>query len=306
MVAALLAAGCGGTGGSAVPSVEKPNLVVAAVPAIDTAGLYIAQERGLFAAQGLHVKIEKAISSKTVIAGQMAGTYDVTLGNYVSYMLADAEHGADLMVLAEGSVMQPRTQVVVVPAGSRIRTPADLKGKIVGVNVLGGIASLLVNSALTDNAMTPADVHFKPVPFPLMIAALKSHELDAAEMPEPFVTAAQVAIGAQVLLDTNQGATQNLPITGYVVTRTWDKKYPETAAAFKRALLAGQAIADTDRTAVEHAVVAFTGVSTSSAALIAADNYPLSVDKVRLQRVADLMQRFGLLKRPFNVTPMMP
>ncbi len=52
--------------------------------------------------------------------------------------------------------------------------------------------------------------------------------------------------------------------------------------------------------------MAFTGVSTSSAALIAADNYPLSVDKVRLQRVADLMQRFGLLKRPFNVTPMMP
>jgi NitT/TauT family transport system substrate-binding protein len=307
VAAALLVAGCGSAGGSAAPpSVEKPNLVVGAVPAIDTAGLYIAQQRGLFAAQGLHVTIEPEISSKTVIDGQMAGKFDVTLGAYVSYMLADAQQGDDLMVLAEGSVMQPRTQVVVVPAGSKIKTPADLKGKTVAVNVVGNIASLLVNSALTDNAMTPSEVNFVPIPFPFMVAALQKHQVDAAEMPEPFATAAQVTIGAQVLFDTDQGATQNLPITGYVVTRTWAKKYPKTAAAFLRALLEGQTIADTDRTAVEQVIVQYTHVPPSSAALIATNSYPLGVDRTRLQRVADLMLRFGLLKRPFNVAPMIP
>ena len=48
--AALLAAGCSGSGGSSsVGPLEKTNLVVAAVPAMDSAGLYIAQQRGYFA-----------------------------------------------------------------------------------------------------------------------------------------------------------------------------------------------------------------------------------------------------------------
>ena len=55
----MLAAGCsGGSGGGAAQlKLEKTNIVVNAFPAIDSAGLYIAQDQGLFAAQGLHVKI---------------------------------------------------------------------------------------------------------------------------------------------------------------------------------------------------------------------------------------------------------
>src|SRR3984957_9037779 len=100
----LLAAGCSGGGGSAAPGgLEKTNLTVAAVPALDSAGLYIAQQRGLFAAEGLHVTILPAPSSASVIAGQLAGKYDVTDGAYVSYMVADALHHADLRVLAPAS-----------------------------------------------------------------------------------------------------------------------------------------------------------------------------------------------------------
>ena len=34
---------------------------------------------------------------------------------------------------------------------------------------------------------------------------------------------------------------------------------------------------------------------------MALSNYPLGVDPVRLQRVADVMQQFGLLHRRFNI-----
>ena len=51
-VAAVLAAACSGGGGSATATgVEKPDLTVATVPTLDNAGLYVAQQRGLFAAQ---------------------------------------------------------------------------------------------------------------------------------------------------------------------------------------------------------------------------------------------------------------
>ncbi len=60
VVVTMLAAGCssGGSGGGAPRyKPEKTNIVVNAFPAIDSAGLYIAQDQGLFAAQGLHVTI---------------------------------------------------------------------------------------------------------------------------------------------------------------------------------------------------------------------------------------------------------
>jgi ABC-type nitrate/sulfonate/bicarbonate transport system substrate-binding protein len=54
----MLAAGCsGGSGGTPRLQPEKTDIVVDAFPPIDSAGLYIAQTEGLFAAQGLHVTI---------------------------------------------------------------------------------------------------------------------------------------------------------------------------------------------------------------------------------------------------------
>src|ERR1700729_815039 len=86
-LSALLAVGCSAGGGSsAAPGgLEKTNLVGAAVPAVDAAGVYIAQQRGLFTAEGLHVTIVPALSGKTAVNKQLAGQYDVTSGNYVSY-----------------------------------------------------------------------------------------------------------------------------------------------------------------------------------------------------------------------------
>lgn len=304
VMTALVATSCASGSGSA-SGVEKPDLVAAVVPAIDSAGFYIAKQEGLFAAEGLHVKIVDAISSETVIAQQLQGEYDITLGNYVSYIQWEARRHARLRILCEGSVMQPRTQEVVVPAGSPIKTIDQLKGKRIGVNVTGNIGTLLVSAALADSGMTPSDVHFVAIPFPFMVGKLQQHMLDAAWLPEPFVTAAQVGIGAQTLFDADQGATDNLPIAGLVVTQAWAKKYPRTAAALQRALNKAQAIADTNRAAVERAMVTYAHLTPQDAALVAEDSYPIGVKKVRIQRIADLMLRFGLLQHPFDVSQML-
>ncbi len=96
----MLAAGCssGGSGGGTPRlKLEKANIVVDAFPAIDSAGLYIAQDEGLFAAQGLHVTIAKVTtpppSTQDLINGQVKGTYDITAGDYVTYI--EDQLGAD-------------------------------------------------------------------------------------------------------------------------------------------------------------------------------------------------------------------
>ena len=166
----LLAAGCSGGGGAAAPGgLEKTNLIVAAVPALDSAGLYIAQERGLFAAEGLHVSILPATSGATAIDSQLKGQFDVTVGNYASYILKNAaDPQANLRVLAAASIMQASNQVIMVPPKSPITTVAGLANKRIAVNVKNNIGTLLVSSVLADNAVQVRPTQFVPVPFPDM------------------------------------------------------------------------------------------------------------------------------------------
>jgi len=301
----LLAAGCASADGSAAPGPEKPDLTVAMVPADDTAGWYIAQQDGLFAKEGLHIKIIPAISSETAIKGQLDGTYDITDGNYVSYIQAEVQQHAQLDIFAAGSIMEPGCQEILVPQGSPIKDVADLRGKTIGVNVPNNIGTLLVGALLRDNGMSVKDIHFKYLAFPLMAAALQDHQVDAAWLPEPFVTGAEEQIGAVPLADLDSGATQSLPISGYVVTKAWARRYPRTLAAIERALNQAQRIADTDPSAVEKAMAHFApGVTPTAAAVMAEPDFPLDTDKVLIQRIADLMQQFGLLQKPFDVSQM--
>ena len=73
----MLAAGCssGSGNGAAKLPLEKTSIVVDAFPAIDSAGLYIAQMDGLFAAQGLNVTIVPAGKGDGQIAAILKDAY---------------------------------------------------------------------------------------------------------------------------------------------------------------------------------------------------------------------------------------
>ena len=55
-------------------------LNVAAVPSVDSAGLFVAMHEGLFKRQGLTIRYTPALSSDTVIDAQVKGRYDITAG----------------------------------------------------------------------------------------------------------------------------------------------------------------------------------------------------------------------------------
>src|SRR6202012_2365452 len=120
---------------------------------------------------------------------------------------------------------------------------------------------LLAASVLTENDIPLNEVRFptQPIPFPEMAAELAAGKIDAAAMPEPFAAAAEQKYGAVELADLNQGATEQFPIQGYVVTRSWAEQNPGTLRAFLAALKQGQEIADTARSAVEQSMESLGG-----------------------------------------------
>src|SRR5579875_458454 len=286
----------------------------AALPAVDSAGFFVALREGLFAARGLHVTFIPAVSSETVINAQALDEprdrVDISCGNYVSYIQAqenydqgkrpssasDAMVAADLDVFAEGSVMEPGAQGLYVMPGSRITTLAGLEGKTIGVNAPGNILYLLAASVLADHGLSVSRVRFAYYPLPDMAAMLRAGKISAAVLPEPFASQAEQSMGVTPLADLDQGATAAFPVQGCAVTRQWAALHPATLAAFRAAFEQGQEIADTSRSAVEQAMEALPGplgITRMTAAVMALDSYPVGpVDVTRIQRVANVMRQF--------------
>jgi NitT/TauT family transport system substrate-binding protein len=301
-----LAAGCATGPGNAVLSSssrpEEPDVTVAALPAADLAGLYVAQDYGFFAQQGLHVGIEKIASSAAVLAAQEKGEVDITAGSYVAYIAAQAA-GARFRILAEASALQPDTRVLVISANSPIKTVSDLVGKKIGLNGTNSIGTLLISALLVQRGISPAKVKFvtDTAGFPAMPAELLDGAWDAAFLAEPYVTVAGEDYGERELADLDQGATLNFPIDGYMATQAWAQKYPKTAAAFVRAIEEGQALADNNRAAVEHAMAESDSLSHRVTSVMALPDFPVGpVDETRIQRTADAMLQFGLLGQQYT------
>ena len=318
-VTVVLAAGCSAAGGAvadtADTSGEQATLTVGVVPALDSAGFFIAYYEGLFKAQGLTIIPKFVTSSETAIGLQVKGEYQITGGNYVSYLQAQQKGAANLDIFAEGSVMEAGAQDLYTMPASPIRSLAGLEGRTIAINAPNNILYLLAASVLSEHGISPKDVHFiTKYALPQMPAELDAGTVNAAVLPEPFASIAEESYGAVPLVDLNQGATTSFPVEGYVATKQWAKQHPRTLAAFYRALEEGQQIADTNRAAVEQAMEklpAPLGLSKATAALMSVDQYPVTsgpvgtVDKDQLQRVVNVMQQYLGFDPNFNINSML-
>jgi NitT/TauT family transport system substrate-binding protein len=302
----VLAAGCSTSVSTTASTLaasqpEEPDITVAAIPAVDLVGLYLAQDDGLFGQQGLHVTLEKIASSQAIIAGQLKGQVDITAGSYVAYISAQAA-GARFRILAEASILGPGTRALVTTADSPITKIGELADKKIGVNGTNSIGTLLISSVLAEHGISPRKVDFVTDTdgFPAMPGQLQDGAWDAAFLAEPYITAAQEEYGDQVLADLDQGATSNFPIDGYVATQAWAQKYPKTAAAFVRAIEEGQRIANGDGPAVQAAMAQYDKLPRQVTAAMVLSGYPLGpVDEARIQRVAAAMLQFGMLGKQY-------
>jgi NitT/TauT family transport system substrate-binding protein len=300
----ILAAGCGSGGTASTATVQRlaeTDVTVGAIPAVDLAGLYIAQDEGLFAEQGLHVTIEQIASSQSIITDQVKGQVDITAGSYVAYIAAQAA-GARFRILAEASTLGPGTRAVVTTAGSPITSIAGLAGKKIGVNGTNSVGILLISSLLAEHGISPKKVVFvtDKEGFPAMPAQLQEGAWDAAFLAEPYITLAGEKYGDRVLADLDEGATAGFPIDGYVATQAWARQNPRIAVAFVRAIEQGQTIANSDAVAVQTAIAQYDDLPLQATAAMEPSSYPVGpVDLSHIQRVALSMLQFGLLSPRF-------
>ncbi|MBA2893270.1 ABC transporter substrate-binding protein [Nonomuraea soli] len=288
--------------GAASGPLEKTTLNIGITPTPSSAPVFIAMKRNFFKEEGLTVKTTVIQAPQAAMPLVANGSMDIFKGSYVS-MLNIQDAGQKLKILSDTLQGAPGIAGVVVAKGSRIQTAEDLKGKTIAVNSLKNLGELSVSAHLQINSLTPTDVKFVVFNFDKQLPALFGGQVDAAWLVEPFLTAAQQE-GARLLLDTNSGPTDALPIDGWGTTEDWAAKHPKTAAAFQRAVTKAQRLAATDRSALADVVPEYTQIPKVAVMTMAMGTFPTSLNASRIQRVADLMYDFGYLKNKIDVESM--
>ncbi|MFV2176817.1 ABC transporter substrate-binding protein [Actinomadura sp. LOL_016] len=292
-------AGCGDSESSSGGNgLEKDSMTVAALPLADNVAVYIAQKEGLFEKEGLEVEIKPVQQSTAAIPALVKGDVNVIAGaNYVSFLQAHEKGTLKLSVLAEAASMTSHMMDALVLPDSKIKTPKDLEGKKVAVNILNNIQSLTLDAILEANNADPSKVEYVQIPFPQMAAALEKKQVDAIHTVEPFTSDTEKKLGARVAVDGGTEPVTNTPIAGYISTQEFAEKNPKTAAAFQRAIFAAQKIAANDRKKVEDILPTYTKIDAKVASVITLPGYPSSLNATRMQKVVDLMDAAKLLKQ---------
>ncbi|WP_328796053.1 ABC transporter substrate-binding protein [Halosaccharopolyspora lacisalsi] len=281
---------------------EKPEVRVGVLPIVGAAPLYLALEQGLFEQVGLSVRLSEIQSGEFAVPSLVRGELDITFSNYVSLIGAYAE-GEQTRIIAEGSRAAEDNFAVVTLPDSAFTHTEDLNQETIGVNAIDNIATLMTNSKLSAAGVRPDQVTYREFDFPHMAASLKRGDVDAAFLPEPFLSQAKIEYAARTMFAPASDATAGIPIDGYATMNGFVRDNPRTVRAFQKALREAQRQCADDsvlRGLLQRALK----VEPDVAAVLSPSRYPITLHARSIQRVADLMRLFGAVQNPVEVKKM--
>ncbi len=171
-----VAAACG-TSASGAPggSVRDLTLQLDWYPNPDHVGLYAAIDRGFFAGQRLSVTPHQPTDVSDPIKYVAAGRADVGISYEPELFFAQQQHAP---VAAVATIVPQALNSIIARGGEGIATPADLRGKTVGVDGSDSTNAYL-DAVLRHAGLDPQrDVHRVTVGFNL-VPALLAHKVDA-------------------------------------------------------------------------------------------------------------------------------
>lgn len=225
-----------------VEPLDPPEkVVVAYVPIMKFATLYVAEGRGLFEKYGLDVEINRVASGTEAIAFLTEGQIDVGGIAIVTSLWNGWNQGLDIQIFAPGALEplenSPTKFMVrsdLVEAGS-VTDIEDLRGR--NVAVAGGPGSggeYLVAKALELGGLTIRDVNLLNISNADMPAAFENRSIDAGLLGSPYADQVEEGGFAEPLA---QDLTPGLMTVAFVGSERFLNERPEVAKRFTLALM---------------------------------------------------------------------
>lgn len=275
------------------------------IPLVDLSGLYVALERGYFAAESLQVELTSMSGGATILPAVASGSLDIGFSNVLSAILGRAS-GFDFVIIAhvENEDTNSRTHRLIIRSDAPLYRARDLEGKLVAVNTLNNIEHLMAQKWLERNGVDPARVRFTELAFPDMPPALAQKQVDVLVTSEPYGTIA-LAQGGRTLAEPYVEIAPETAVASFVATERFVKANPETVRRFVRAYRRGAEEAAKDTEAQRTAIAKYTRLAPDLVQQIRLVTISTQLDPALLQWWADEALQRGLLKAPFDTRPLL-
>jgi NitT/TauT family transport system substrate-binding protein len=176
-------------GDGAADPVPLTTVNITALPIEPTALAFYAKERGFFSREGIDARITVINAPTQAPAAVLSGTAAFSSFSVSGLALLKSQR-APVRLVAAGALYQPKapTTALVAANGKRFGRAGDLVGKTVAIDAPKSPAHIGLLRWLNRNGVGAGDVRLVYMPFPQMLGPLSRGRVDAAVVPEPFLT----------------------------------------------------------------------------------------------------------------------
>jgi NitT/TauT family transport system substrate-binding protein len=298
-----LTAGCGALG-------QEPQAAAAGGPPILRIGLptgvtsfanadvLVAKQKGFLSDYGVAAEIENFKSGVSVVQAVADGKLDVGASSIEPVVNAIAG-GADIVIIGAPS---DRLAVSAVTPKD-ILTPADLRGRPLGVQEVGAFREVMTRLVLQQGGLTPNDVQYVPVDAQSYTAALVDGRIQSAILQTEQAVAAAHAYGNLHVLANLADIVPNYHYGTFFVSRTWLEANRETAERLLTGITKTHRYMYSNKAETVRIVADATGFDDSIIAeaydvlLTERQIFPLNtgLDPERIRSTVDTMRQLGIL-----------
>jgi NitT/TauT family transport system substrate-binding protein len=236
--------------GAALPAwgADLVPIRLGASPTDATAGGYYGIDQGFYKEAGLDATMQANRNTGALAAAVTGGSLDAIAGSIVP--IAAAFLGSlDLRAVAPGQVYDggPPQAPMAVGLNSKITNGAGLAGKTIAVNGLRDLTHLFALAWVDANGGDANSVKIVEIPFPSMLPALLNGTVDAAQLVEPFASAAKGKV--TLLGDSMPAIAPRFLVTGWFSSLAWLNQNKDLARKFRAATLKADAWANANHDA---------------------------------------------------------
>jgi NitT/TauT family transport system substrate-binding protein len=241
LAAALVLAGC------APAAPEQVTLRLGLLPIVDGLPMYVAQQQGLFAREGVTVEFVPVASAAERDQLMQAGQIDGMINDLVSTMFYNKD-GRTIVIVRFARTATPEfpTYRLLAARDSGITDAAGLKNVPIGISE-GTVIAYTTDRLLEAEGLSPDEIKTVAVPkIPDRLALLESGELKAANLPDPLSSLA-ILTGATVILDDTTHPEFGNSVISFRASVL--EAHPEAIRAFLRAVEQGVQAIQADKSA---------------------------------------------------------
>jgi NitT/TauT family transport system substrate-binding protein len=288
---------------------ETAKLRIAAIPIAGFTPLYAADKLGYFKQEGLEVTIDRgAAGGAQTLPLLVQGTLQLAVTPVVSVALAN-QQGFNIRLIPpslDAKRTTPGQTAQIVLADSPIKSPADLKGKRVAVNVINSVNWLYDRAFIRKvGKIDPAQVQYAEVPFPSMIDPLLRGAVDAINVPQPFHHIALATGKVRVLGYPFVEIQPGMHIAPYAGTADWLNANPNTVKAFENAMRKAIEYMRSNPQEAKKLIAGFTNAKPELVEAVPMDDWSTTLSAADVEKTLQIMKQEGVLKKALSAKDML-